>query len=429
MRSTAASADPVGDAVAALRSGRPVLVLDDDHRENEGDLVLAAELAQPSTVNLMLNEGRGLVCVAAAPALVDRLHLPQMVERNSDSHGTAFTVSVDACTTGTGISAADRAATIRALANPSTRPEDLRRPGHIFPLRAVAEGLVERRGHTEAAVELAVRAGLAPAAAICEVLDEDGAPADCAYLTELAARLEIPMLHVDDIALAVTHHPDPGSARVETASIPNRYGSWKAVAHSGLDDVEHLALVLGDPAELRDPLVRVHSECLTSDVFGSRRCDCGEQLDAAMAAIAGAGAGVVIYLRGHEGRGIGLVDKIRAYALQEQGCDTVEANTRLGLPVDARDYTSAAALLRELGIHELRLLSNNPHKASALRDCGIAVLDMIPVQLPARPENERYLRTKRRRLGHHLALSTDEGAHALPGPSDHTRYMEGTSAC
>ncbi|WP_224404049.1 3,4-dihydroxy-2-butanone-4-phosphate synthase [Pseudonocardia sp. ICBG1034] len=408
MESSAAPGTGVRAALVALRAGRPVLVLDDADRENEGDLVVAAQLADAGTVNLMITEGRGLVCVAAAPEIVDRLDLPPMVERNMDEHGTAFTVSVDAVGTGTGISAADRAATIRALADPRTRPEDLRRPGHVFPLRAVEGGPLQRRGHTEASVALVEMAGLAPVAAICEVLDEHGAAAGRVDLTALAERYGIPMLHVKDVVRALAP---------ATAPIPTRHGTWKAVAQVGPDGVEHLALVLGDPTVLPAPLVRLHSECLTGDVLGSRRCDCGEQLDAAMSAIAAAGAGAVLYLRGHEGRGIGLVDKIRAYALQETGCDTVEANTRLGLPVDARDYAPAVALLRTLGLAEVTLLTNNPDKVESLRNSGIAVADVRPLQIAARPENRRYLDTKRRRLGHRLT-------HELT-----TRHPEGTRAC
>lgn len=421
--------DAVRDAVAALRSGRPVLLLDDATRENEGDLVLAAEHADAATVNVMISEARGLVCVAAAPRLIDRLELPQMVARNGDAHGTAFTVSVDAATTGTGISAADRAATVRALADPATRPEDLRRPGHVFPLRAVEGGVLQRRGHTEAAVELVSMAGLVPAAAICEVLDETGAAAGRDDLAALAARLGIPMLTVDDVARAVT-----GEGRrvdVASATIPNRFGTWAATAHRASDGVEHLALVLGDPATAAAPLVRVHSECLTGDVLGSWRCDCGEQLDAAMAAIARAGVGVVIYLQGHEGRGIGLVDKIRAYALQELGCDTVAANLRLGLPVDIRDFAPAAELLHHLGIHEIDLLSNNPAKAKAMQHNGIDVRNMVALQPALRPENRRYLETKRRRLGHRLTLHRPDGTTpaGVAHPLDPTNAMEGSRAC
>lgn len=390
------SHDAIGDAVSALRDGRPILLLDDRTREDEGDLVIAAERANPELVNLLITEGRGLLCVAAAPSVIDRLDLPQMVRSNSDRHGTAFTVSVDAAGTGTGISAADRATTIRALADPQTCPGHLRRPGHVFPLRAVDGGVLERRGHTEASVELVALAGLVPAAAICEVLDDDGAAADRAHLEALAHRLDIPILDVGTVAAAV--------ARGSEAVLPNRYGNWRAVGHRAADGTEHLALVLGDPSTVDAPPVRVHSECLTGDVLGSWRCDCGEQLDLAMAAIAHAGAGVVIYLRGQEGRGIGLVDKIRAYALQDGGCDTVEANLRLGLPVDARDFTPAAELLHRLGIPAVRLLTNNPAKALALRRNGITVHESVVVQARPRPENRRYLETKRRRLGHRLAV-------------------------
>lgn len=420
--------EAVGEAVAALRAGRPVLLLDDASRENEGDFVVAAEMADAAAVNLMIAEGRGLVCVAAAPQVIDRLCLPQMVRHNGDAHGTAFTVSVDAVGTGTGISAADRAATIRSLADPGTGPGDLRRPGHVFPLRAVDGGVLERRGHTEAAVELVGMAGLAPVAAICEVLDETGAAADRAQLAALAARLDIPLLHVADVARAAAQRGATGTDGAVVALIPNRWGTWRASTYRAPDGVEHLALVLGDPAAQEAPLVRVHSECLTGDVLGSWRCDCGEQLDDAMAAIARAGAGVVVYLRGHEGRGIGLADKIRAYALQEGGCDTVEANVRLGLPVDARDFAPAAQLLRGQRIRVVTLLSNNPDKADSLRRNGIVVRELVAVQPRARPENKRYLETKRRRLGHRLTLHSE----VEPAPNrvgDPSRTMEGRQAC
>jgi 3,4-dihydroxy 2-butanone 4-phosphate synthase / GTP cyclohydrolase II len=395
-------------AVQAFRAGLPVIVLDDADREDEGDLVLAAQHVTAETVNLMIRDGGGLICVAAAPEIIDRLDLPPMVEDNTDTHGTAFTVSVDGTTTGTGISAADRAATIRALADPATGPHDLRRPGHVFPLRAVEGGVLQRPGHTEAAVDLARLAGTAPVAAICEVLDESGAAADRSHLEELATRLAIPLIHVRDVAEAMAAQRPPARATLPTSS-----GDWTMTALTAEDGVAHLALVLGEPEHAVAPLVRVHSECLTGDVFGSYRCDCGEQLDAAMSAIADAGVGVVLYLRGHEGRGVGLVDKLRAYALQEAGHDTVDANTRLGLPVDARDYRGAAELLTHLGIDGVTLLTNSPAKVAGLRRCGITVAGTSPLRVKPRPENREYLDTKQNRLGHRLMLPVSpEGVHA-----------------
>ncbi|MFF3569280.1 3,4-dihydroxy-2-butanone-4-phosphate synthase [Nocardia jiangxiensis] len=394
-----ASDAKVDEALAALCDGGLVLVVDDASRENEGDLVVAAEFATAAAVNTMISEGRGLLCVAAEPTIVSRLELPQMVATNTDSHATAFTVSVDACGTGTGISAADRAATIRALAAADTRPGDLRRPGHIFPLRAVAGGVLERRGHTEASVELARLAGLTGAAAICEVLDEQGRAADRAYLERLAERLRIPILDVADIVACVrARHALTG------ARLPTRHGCFTAIAHRDDGGVEHLALVLGDPAATPAPLVRVHSECLTGDVVGSRRCDCGDQLDLALAAIAEQGVGAVVYLRGHEGRGIGLLEKIRAYALQDAGCDTVDANLLLGHPVDGRDYQPAAEMLRLLGVGPISLLTNNPDKAARLRQHGVAIARTVPLAAPVHSDNRNYLETKRIRLGHELEV-------------------------
>lgn len=390
----------VDDAVRAFTAGELVIIVDDASRENEGDLVVAAELATMASLNTMITEGRGLVCVAAAGSIIDRLNLPQMVESNSDTHGTAFTVSVDSVDTGTGISAVDRATTVRAIAHPDTRPADLRRPGHIFPLRAVDGGVRVRRGHTEASVELARLSGLTPAAAICEILDEDGTAADATYLRRLAQRLGIPLITVADLVahLDVADQLDcPVGAR-----LPTRYGTFSAIAHRDKGGTEHLALVLGDLTAVEAPLVRVHSECLTGDVLGSWRCDCGDQLDLALAEIGGAGVGAVLYVRGHEGRGIGLVEKMKAYALQDTGCDTVEANVLLGHPVDARDYGPAVDMLHMLKLERVSLLSNNPDKRAALERADIDVAQLVPLRAPVRVDNRTYLETKTRRLGHQL---------------------------
>ncbi|QII00321.1 3,4-dihydroxy-2-butanone-4-phosphate synthase [Rhodococcoides fascians A21d2] len=425
MREGSIGAAAIGAAVAALRAGKPVIVVDDAARENEGDIVVAAQFATEPMINFMISEARGLVCVAASPAIIDKLELAQMVSHNTDNHGTAFTVSVDAITTGTGISASDRAATIRALADSDTRPADLRRPGHVFPLRAVAGGVLERRGHTEAAVALTDLAGLSPAAAICEVLDTSGAAADREYLRNLADSHDMPILTVDEISTAMD-----GLIAVPTTKIPNRHGTWQAFVHRTPDGLEHFGLILGQPSRVNAPLVRVHSECLTGDVFGSRRCDCGDQLDLSMDMIAAAGAGVVLYLRGHEGRGIGLFDKVRAYSLQEDGYDTVDANVRIGCPVDARSYAPAAAMLRLLKIDKIVLLTNNPDKSAALEANDITVSRTQQISVIQRPENAKYLATKRHRLGHNL---DDMPSHS-PQQSGHIttaklREKEGTPGC
>ena len=421
-----ATANVFDDALEALRLGRPVIVIDDEDRENEGDFVIAAEFMTPELVNLMISEGRGLVCVAAAPEIIDRLDLAPMVDRNSDSHGTAFTVSVDAVGTGTGISASDRSRTIRALADPATRPEDLQRPGHIFPLRAADNGVRERRGHTEASVELTAMAGLTPAAAICEIMDSVGEPAGRDFLYAIAERLSLPVLHVRDIAEAAGRRDRTSRINMPQTVIPTRHGTWTATAYRAPDGTEHLALSMNDSKSAATPIVRVHSECVTGDIFGSWRCDCGEQLDQAMEAIAVAGRGAVVYLRNQEGRGIGLLNKIRAYSLQDDGLDTVDANLELGLPVDARTYGPAVELLRYLDLTRIDLLTNNPEKAQALTHAGITVDRVTALVPPPRESNRRYLETKRTRLGHYLPILTDE-VHLLTRTPQ--SQMKGTRAC
>ncbi|QIX53682.1 3,4-dihydroxy-2-butanone-4-phosphate synthase [Rhodococcus sp. DMU1] len=419
---TSARGNPVDDAIRAFTAGGLVIIVDDASRENEGDLVVAAEFATTAHLNTMITQGRGLVCVAAAGSIIDRLELPQMVESNGDTHGTAFTVSVDSVATGTGISAADRATTVRAIADPGTRPAELRRPGHVFPLRAVDGGVRARRGHTEASVELARLSGLTPAAAICEILDEEGAAADAAYLRRLAQRLDIPLITVAELVAhldAADRLDSPVGAR-----LPTRYGTFSAVAHRDTAGTEHLALVLGDLTAVDAPLVRVHSECLTGDVLGSWRCDCGDQLDLALSEIGAAGVGAVLYVRGHEGRGIGLIEKIKAYALQDTGCDTVEANVLLGHPVDARDYGPAVDMLHMLELRRVSLLSNNPDKRAALERAGIDVAQLVPLRAPVRVDNRTYLETKTRRLGHQL----EPGVCAPPPTRPARRLTEITAA-
>ena len=407
----------IDDALRALRAGRFVIVVDDEDRENEGDLVVAADFATPAAINFMAREGRGLICVALTGARLDALGLPPMVppERNRSGFGTAFTVSVEArLGVTTGISAPDRARTIAALIDPDCGPDDLVSPGHVFPLRARDGGVLERGGQTEAAVDLARLAGLTPAGVICEIMAADGTMARRPALEAFADRHDLPLVSVAALRayrLARGDAPVPLPApapvrRIVETSLPTVHGPFRLVAYTNAAHPERepdLALVRGDlaahPGEAA--LVRLHSECLTGDVFGSRRCDCGPQLEAALAAIAAAGRGVVLYLR-QEGRGIGLRDKLRAYALQEGGLDTVEANERLGLPVDAREYGTAAAILRDLGVTRLRLLTNNPGKVAGLEGAGLAVVARVPSVVAPSPENARYLATKREKLGHVL---------------------------
>ncbi|MUL40871.1 bifunctional 3,4-dihydroxy-2-butanone-4-phosphate synthase/GTP cyclohydrolase II [Streptomonospora sp. PA3] len=405
--------DDIAGAVADIAAGRPVIVVDDEDRENEGDIVFAAEAATPELLAFTVRHTSGLVCVPMLGEDLDRLELPLMTARNQDGLGTAYTVTVDARTgVTTGISAADRARTISLLAAAGTEPGDLSRPGHVLPLRYRPGGVLARRGHTEASVDLARLAGMRPAAVIAEVVDDDGSMARLPRLREFADEHGLRLVSIDQLV----HHIRSASApagppasaappvrRVVETRIPNSHGEWRAVGYRGAaDGAEHVALVYGDPAEGPDPLVRLHSECLTGDAFGSHRCDCGTQLEAAMAAIAAEGRGIIVYLRGHEGRGIGLLHKLRAYRLQDSGADTVDANLELGLPADARDFGAGAAVLADLGMHSVRLLSNNPGKSESLRAHGITVTERIPMPSAVTPHNLRYLQTKRDRMGHDL---------------------------
>ncbi len=392
-------------AVRALREGRMAVVRDDAGRENEGDLVLAAALATPGALAVMVRLGGGLICAPITAGRAEALGLVPAAPTNTTPTGTAFLTPVDVVGCTTGISAAERAATARALADPSTEAGDLQRPGHLLPLRAHAGGVRARRGHTEAAVELAGLAGLAPAGVICEVLGEDGAPLRGEALEAFAARHNLPLL---DIA-ALVAYLDEGHGlvrRVAETTLPTTHGAFRAVVYRELaTGADHLALVAGTLGEATGtPLVRLHSECLTGDALGSTRCDCGPQLDAALDAIAAAG-GVVVYLR-QEGRGIGLANKIRAYALQDGGLDTLDANLALGLPADARDYGVGAAILRDLGVDAVRLLTNNPAKVDGLEAHGVHVAAREPLLVGVSPRNVRYLTTKARRMGH--VLSPDD---------------------
>lgn len=396
---------PVAAAVEEIRRGGIVVVTDDEDRENEGDLIMAAEAASTEAVAFFLRHTSGVLCAALPGDRADALELPLMVPDNRDSYQTAFTVSVDAADgVSTGISAADRAVTLRLLADPAAHAGSFVRPGHVFPLRAREGGVLRRRGHTEAAVDLAALAGLAPVGVLCEVVTEDRTGmARRPELQALARRHRLPMVTIEEL---VAHRMSRERLvrHLSQARIPTPYGDFTAHAWTSLvDGTEHVALVRGETDTDESVLVRVHSECLTGDVFGSRRCDCGGQLDDALRMIAEAGRGVVVYLRGHEGRGIGLGHKLRAYELQDTGLDTVDANLELGLPVDSRDYGVGAQILTELGVRRLRLLTNNPIKHTELRGYGLTIVERIPLAPRVTAENARYLRAKATRMGHLLA--------------------------
>jgi len=396
--------DRVEDAIEAIRRGEMIIVADDEDRENEGDLVMAASAVTPEHINFMTKEGRGLVCVALTPERADELELPPQTDRNTDPQGTAFTVTVDAHRrfgVTTGISAQDRAKTIEVLVDPSTVPADLRRPGHIMPLRAKRGGVLRRVGQTEASVDLAELAGLPPAGVICEILNDDGTMARRPELEEFAKKHDLRFITVAQI-VAYRLTKTRIIERLTEASLPTEHGDFRVVAYqSVLDGREHVALVKGDLHGKANVLVRMHSECMTGDVFGSKRCDCGEQLAAAMQRIEEEGQGAIVYLR-QEGRGIGLANKLRAYSLQDEGMDTVEANEKLGFKPDLRDYGIGAQILLDLGLHSIRLLTNNPRKIVGLDGYDIEVTGREPLLIEPSEHNERYLDTKRSKLGHIL---------------------------
>jgi 3,4-dihydroxy 2-butanone 4-phosphate synthase/GTP cyclohydrolase II len=401
--SSGVALDRVEDAVADIAAGRAVVVVDDPDRENEGDLVFAASRATPELVAFMIRYTSGVVCVPMEGRMLDRLHIPLMTPHNRERMRTAYTVSVDARDgVTTGISAADRARTIRVLVDSATEPYEVVQPGHVFPLRYREGGVLVRPGHTEAAVDLARLAGQTPAGVICEIVNDDGTMARGDQLRRFADRHGLRMISIGDL-IRFRRRTESQVSRVATTRLPTAHGVFTAYGfRDEVDQVEHVALVMGDIGDGMDVLVRVHSECLTGDTFGSRRCDCGPQLQAAMAAVADEGRGVVLYMRGHEGRGIGLVHKLQAYQLQDAGADTVDANLQLGLPADARDYGTGAQILAELGVRSMRLLTNNPAKRAGLEGYGLSIAERVPLAMPSTPENARYLRTKRERMGHEL---------------------------
>ncbi len=392
----------VEDAIAAISAGKMVIVVDDEDRENEGDLTIAAEKTTPEAINFMARHGRGLICLAMVPERLDELEIPLMVSQNSSRFETAFCVSIEARNgTTTGISAADRATTVLVAIDPRTKPSDLVRPGHIFPLRARSAGVLERAGQTEAAVDLARLAGLEPAGVICEIMNEDGTMSRVPELSSFANRNNLLMITVADLITYRTR-TETLVKSVASTNLPTEYGDFRLHAFENqVDKKTQLALVYGDIGDGKDVLVRVHSQCLTGDVFHSVRCDCGAQLDEALRRIAGEGRGVLLYLN-QEGRGIGLANKIRAYALQDEGLDTVEANERLGFKADQRDYGIGVQILRALDVRSMRLLSNNPRKLVAIEGYGLSVTEWLPLEIPVSKSTLRYLTTKKNKLGHAL---------------------------
>ena len=400
--------DPVEVAIAALREGKAVVVVDDEDRENEGDLIFAAQRATPDLTAFMIRYTSGYICVALPGHELDRLGLPPMTVVNEDKKGTAYSVSVDARDVkATGISAEDRARTIKVLSDSATEPWELTRPGHVMPLRAVEGGVLRRAGHTEAAVDLARLAGLRPSGALCELVNDDGTMMRAPECRRFADKHGLVMISIADLISYIRRTERQVDQAADTR-LPTEFGDFRALGfRSRLDGIEHVALVYGEIGDGEDLLVRVHSECLTGDVFGSRRCDCGPQLHAALRRVAAEGRGVVLYMRGHEGRGIGLVHKLQAYALQDEGHDTVDANLALGMPADARDYGTGAQILYDLGVRSMRLLTNNPAKRAGLEGYGLSITERVGLEIEAHADNVDYWRTKRDRMGHDLPQDLD----------------------
>jgi 3,4-dihydroxy 2-butanone 4-phosphate synthase/GTP cyclohydrolase II len=402
----------VPDALATLREGRMIIIVDDEDRENEGDFVVAAEFCTPDAINFMAVNGRGIICAALTNERASQLALNPMVESNTSLHETSFTVSVDFVHgTTTGVSAADRSATVKALIAPSTKPADLARPGHVFPLRAMEGGVLRRAGHTEAVVDMCSMAGLTPAGVVCEIMDENGNMARLPELRKLSTRFGMKLISVKQI-IEYRMEREKLVQRVATASLPTKYGTFAVHLYkSETDRNEHVAMVAGTIEPGEPTLVRVHSECLTGDVFGSMRCDCNQQLHAGLRMIGREGKGIVLYMR-QEGRGIGLANKLKAYKLQEEGLDTVEANEKLGFRPDLRDYGIGAQILRDLGVAKIRLMTNNPKKVVGLHGYGLDILERVPLEIEVNSSNEKYLKTKRDKLGHLILFEHPGGASA-----------------